>query len=320
LRYLFLNQPFFFVTSIFHSYSNFIATQISAMAFTVSYPSLGFQTGAAVRFAARLGDLSTQTSGLAPNYIQANLIVLPSRYASDFRTLCQFVLHTIPTFTLIKDLWLTRRVGARNPVPCALIAESKFAGSYNVIRSHMPSVESESIAASLDIRQDAPKYLIYKDGELVKECSDIKQEWTDDHVAFLIGCSFSFESALTQADLTPRHTLMDRIVPMYRTKVPLCKAGVFDKGTYVVSMRPYKKSEIESVRKTTRAYLMTHGEPIAWGWNAVEDLGITNIDLPEWGAPPLSADGRPLGQLKDDFDNVPVFWGCGTFRIVSCHA
>lgn len=179
----------------------------------------------------------------------------------------------------------------------------------------MATVKNEKVAASIDIRQDAPKYLVYHDGKLVKECHEVKEDWSEDHIAFLIGCSFSFESALTQASLTPRHTTMDRVVPMYRTTVPLCKAGVFDKGTYVVSMRPYKRSQIGSVRDITRPYLMTHGEPIAWGWDAIKELGIVDIDLPEWGSPPLTEDGRPLGELKDDINNEPVFWGCGESEI-----
>jgi uncharacterized protein YcsI (UPF0317 family) len=154
--------------------------------------------------------------------------------------------------------------------------------------------------------------MVYKDGKLVKDnCQDILEEWTDDHVAFLIGCSFSFEFALAEAGLEARHTTMNRSVPVYRTNIPLCKSGVFNSGTYVVSMRPYKKSEIETVRNITRPYLVTHGEPIAWGWEAIKELGIGNIDEPDWGAQPLLNDSRPLGEAFGDDDNVPVFWGCG---------
>jgi uncharacterized protein YcsI (UPF0317 family) len=164
----------------------------------------------------------------------------------------------------------------------------------------------------VDLRRDAPKYMVYKDSKLAKfQCEDIVEEWTDDHVAFFIGCSFSFESALTNAGLAPRHAVMDRLNPMYRTNVPLCPAGVFSGGTYVVSMRPYKKSEIDAVRTITRPYIATHGEPIGWGWDAVKNLGIKDIDAPEWGGAPLTLDGRPLGSVEGDEENIPVFWGCG---------
>jgi uncharacterized protein YcsI (UPF0317 family) len=86
---------------------------------------------------------------------------------------------------------------------------------------------------------------------------------------------------------------------------------VFSGSTYVVSMRPYKKNEIEAVRSITRPYIATHGEPIAWGWDAVEKLGIGDIDVPEWGEAPLTSDGRPLGDVEGDEENIPVFWGCG---------
>ena len=32
----------------------------------------------------------------------------------------------------------------------------------------------------------------------------------------------------------------------------------------VVSMRPYKKADVERVRDITRPYVKTHGEPVAW--------------------------------------------------------
>lgn len=97
---------------------------------------------------------------------------------------------------------------------------------------------------------------------------------------------------------------------MYRTTMPLCPAGVFTDGTYVVSMRPYCVDEVHAVRDVTRPYVMTHGEPIAWGWDAVEQLGICDIDRPEWGDAPLTDDGLPLG-VGAEKDIVPVFWGCG---------
>ncbi|KAK2747078.1 hypothetical protein FQN55_005348 [Onygenales sp. PD_40] len=240
-----------------------------------------------VRLSARKNAI-TFTSGLAPTYLQANLICLPSRYAQDFRLLCQ-----------------------RNPVPCPLLAESKSVGKYTELKSWMANIADSAIAANLDIRTDIPKYMVYKDGKLEKfQCQDLCEEWTEDHVAFLIGCSFSFESALAAAGLPPRQTVMQRNVPMYRTNIPLCAAGVFTGGTYVVSMRPYALDRIEEVRNITRPYVATHGEPIAWGWDAVRQLGIADIDKPEWGDAPLAVDGQRFG-LGTEKDVVPVFWGCG---------
>ncbi|KAI1506608.1 hypothetical protein F5X99DRAFT_423241 [Biscogniauxia marginata] len=219
----------------------------------------------------------------------ANLLVLPSRYAADFRLLC-----------------------ARNPVPCPLIGESAKAGVYDSVMSNIMGLPGSNILEDVDIRRDAPRYNVYHDAKLVKQgCLDITEEWTDDHVAFLIGCSFSFETALTEAGLTPRHLVLGRNVPMYRTNIKLCPAGVFTGSTYVVSMRSYKASDIERVRDITRGYNATHGEPVAWGWSALQDLGIVDIDVPHWGDSPLTGDRRPLSEAMGSENEVPVFWGCG---------
>lgn len=149
-----------------------------------------------------------------------------------------------------------------------------------------------------------------RDGQLAKsKCDDIVEEWTQDHVAFLIGCSYSFETALADAGLPPRHMGLGRVVPMYRTNIRLCPAGAFTDGAYVVSMRPYRKADIEKVRDVTRPYVTTHGEPVAWGWDAVQALGIDNVNKVDWGEPPVTEDGEPL--RHGDEDNVPVFFGCG---------
>ncbi|KAB5518175.1 hypothetical protein GE09DRAFT_515045 [Coniochaeta sp. 2T2.1] len=255
-------------------------------------PSPPFATGLSVRLASRTGNLQTVTSGQAPTHLQANLIVLPSRYASDFRLLC-----------------------SRNPVPCPLLAESSSSGSFSSLKSHLTSRFGVpvDVASDIDLRRDAPGYRVYRDGKLLSETEqrNIVAEWTEDHVGFLIGCSYSFESALSRAGLPPRHVVMNRNVAMYRTTVPLCPAGVFTGGTYVVSMRPYRPSEIERVRDVTRPFVQTHGEPIAWGWEGAKRLGIRDITKPEWGDVVLGEDGKTVFSEEEDGEYVPVFWGCG---------
>ncbi|KKP00448.1 DUF1445 domain-containing protein [Trichoderma harzianum] len=138
-------------------------------------------TGQQARFVSRNNKShKAGTSGLAPGYLQANLIILPSRYANDFRNLC-----------------------ARNPVPCPLIAESATKGCDNAVISHIDKVRGDEILGEgCDIRRDAPHYMVYKDSKLEKShCNDVVAEWTDDHVAFLIGCSYSFETALAADDV-----------------------------------------------------------------------------------------------------------------------
>lgn len=114
--------------------------------------------------------------------MQANLIVLPAKYAADFRALC-----------------------ARNPVPCPLLGETVAPGD--------PSLPAR-LAKDCDVRTDAPAYNVFVGGKLVATKSNILDEWQDDSIAFLIGCSFSFEAALAAGGLTPRQIEISRNVPM----------------------------------------------------------------------------------------------------------
>lgn len=240
----------------------------------------GLHTGIDARQAARQCEYTAPTSGIAPGYLQANMIVLPSRYAADFRTLC-----------------------ARNPVPCPLIAESTSTGAFASIKSCIHGLADKGmISQDCDLRTDIPRYMVYRDSQLaMSHVTDIADHWTEDHVAFLIGCSYSFETELSRAGLPPPHILQGRNVAMYRTAVPLCPAGVFVGGTYVVSMRMYKSRDVDKVRAVTARFGATHGEPLDWGWEAVRRLGIQDLKMPEWGD----------GPVLDDSDEVPVFWGCG---------
>lgn len=201
-------------------------------------------------------------------------------------------------------------------MPCPLIAESSSVGVFDRITGAAGTGLS---LQGCDLRTDIPAYMVYNDSKLVKShCRDIKEEWTEDHVGFLIGCSYSFETELAEAQLPPRHVVLDRNVPMYRTTLPLCPSGVFTRSSYVVSMRPYKRRDVDKVRAITRRFGATHGEPIAWGWEAVESLGIRDVDVPEWGDAPLTVDGKPFGARRGmgegkegEDEEVPVFWGCG---------
>lgn len=210
----------------------------------------------------------TNTAGVAPGYVQANLLALPAAYADDFHDLC-----------------------LRNPVACPLLGVAA--------KGNPRTIEPAKCIQSrdFDIRTDIPRYRVYQHGKHTESRSDILDVWTTDHVGFLIGCSFSFEDALSSAGLPPRHHLTGSIVPMYRTDIPLSPAGIFVGCKCVVSMRPYRPEHIERVRDVTRPYLATHGEPIAWGWDGARKLGIADIENPDFGDPPTFQDRE-----------VPVFW------------
>lgn len=176
-----------------NGYLQFPSVQFLPTAFEMDKSSL--VTGHDVRRAARNKTWTGPTAGLAPGHLQANLIVLPSRYATDFRNLC-----------------------ARNPVPCPLIAESTSVGRWDSVKSCVPSADV-LVKSELDLRQDVGRYMVYRDSELMEfGVEDLVEDWTEDHVAFLIGCSFSFETALTAAGLAPPHVLFQTNVPMYRTQ------------------------------------------------------------------------------------------------------
>lgn len=214
----------------------------------------------------------TNTAGVAPGYLQANLIVVPAKYAADFHDLC-----------------------LRNPVSCPLLGKSSAPGDPHTVQ---PEGCIKSI--DFDIRTDFPKYRIYEKGQYLESRRDLRELWSPDHVGFLIGCSFSFEDALTAANLQPRHQRTNTIVAMYRSNIPLLPAGVFTGGHCIVSMRPYLPEQIAQVRDVTRPFLSTHGEPVAWGWDGAKQLGITDIDRPDFGEPQVFEKGE-----------VPVFWACG---------
>ncbi|QGA21562.1 hypothetical protein EYB26_009273 [Talaromyces marneffei] len=242
-------------------------------------------------------NLVTTTSGLAGDYVQANLIVLHSDYADDFRMLC-----------------------ARNPVPCPILGSTPVGDPRRIIPTS-PDVsvieKTETEDTDFDIRTDIPYYHVFRtiedgDGDekkkkkkkkkkvVIETKSDLLSDWTDQHIAFLIGCSFSFEQALAQAGLRICHQEDSRTVAMYQTSIPLLPAGIFHGSSYVVSMRLYKPGEIEEVRNVTRPYLASHGEPVAWGWDGAKLIGVNDLDKVDYGDAQVVREGE-----------VPVFWGCG---------
>lgn len=254
----------------------------------IPLPHFANASGLDIRLASRAGTLSTPTTGLATGYLQANLIVLPTIYAADFRAFCK-----------------------RNPVPCPLLAESAAPGDFRTLISHVPGFSGSQIAGDIDLRRDAPRFTVYRDGvedASAKGSGNVEKCWTSDHVAFLIGCSFSFEGALIRAGLPVSHITHGRNVAMYRTKLRLCDAGRFEDRYMVVSMRPYSAKDIEAIKAVTAPYELTHGQPIAYGWEGAEKLGIVDITKPEYGDSPVDADGQAFSENSKE---IPVFWGCG---------
>ncbi|KAG7887392.1 hypothetical protein KL936_004552 [Ogataea polymorpha] len=214
---------------------------------------------------------TTHTSGYCPGFAQANLLVLPKTASDDFVDLCK-----------------------RNPVACPLIGVTDPGDPFQIDDKRV------IFDPGFDVRTDFPKYTVYEDGKLIATKTNIKDEWTDEHVAFLIGCSFSFESALQEAGLSPAHFKESKNVSMYLTTKMMDASGIFVRCPYVVSMRPYKPEMLQRVREITREFRKTHGEPIDWGYDALDRLGIKDINKPDFGDACEIADNE-----------IPVFWACG---------
>jgi uncharacterized protein YcsI (UPF0317 family) len=142
-----------------------------------------------------------------------------------------------------------------------------------------------------------PRYRVYADGELTGEVTDASDVWREDLVAFLIGCSFTFERALLGAGLPVRHIEQGVNVPMYRTAVACTPAGRF-RGPLVVSMRPMTPAQAIRATQVTTRYAAVHGAPLHVGDPLA--LGIADLGNPDYGDPVEVRRGE-----------VPVFWGCG---------
>ena len=85
----------------------------------------------------------------------------------------------------------------------------------------------------------------------------------------------------------------------------------------IVSMRPYRPKDVDRVRAITRPFGMTHGEPVAWGWDAVKRLGIDVTRPPDFGdAVPIADDEVPGASARfRTTEQGPkyraVCWACG---------
>jgi uncharacterized protein YcsI (UPF0317 family) len=216
--------------------------------------TLHFESAVDLRRACRDGSFKRDTAGQAPGRIQANLMILPKAHAFDFLLFCQ-----------------------RNPKPCPLV-EVLSAGSVE-----------PACAVGANIASDVPGYRVYRDGQLAEERDDVRDLWNEEMVSFLIGCSFSFESAVQAAGVRMRHIDQGRNVAMYRTNVPCVPAGIFE-GEMVVSMRPIKSRDVARVVEIAARLPIAHGAPVHIGNPEALEYGDA-VDI--------------MG------DEVPVFWACG---------
>ncbi len=174
----------------------------------------------------------------------------------------------------------------RNPKPCPILDVTEVGDP-----------EPKLIAPGADIRTDLPRYRVFRQGQLVEETTDIIPFWRDDLVAFLIGCSFSFENAMLNAGLSVRHIEEGKNVPMYKTTIECIPSRTFS-SPLVVSMRPLPAHHVVRSVEVTSRYYKAHGSPVHIGNPGV--IGIEDLGSPDYGN---------AVTLRND--EVPVFWACG---------
>ena len=216
-----------------------------------------------IREIIRRGEWDAPTPGLAPGHVQANLVILPREWAYDFLVFAM-----------------------RNPKPCPVL---------DVTEPGDP--EPRKMAPGGDLRTDLPRYRVWEQGQCVAEPREIGEYWRDDLVGFLLGCSFSFEGALTEARVPVRHIECGCNVPMYITNVPCAPAGRLS-GPMVVSMRPIPASLVPRAVLATGRFPAVHGAPVHVGDPGA--IGIGDVQRPDFGDPVPIREGE-----------VPVFWACG---------
>ncbi len=222
------------------------------------------ESGAAeARRGIRDGRVTGTTAGMAPGYVQGNVVILPKAYAEEFAEFCKL-----------------------NPKPCPVLGVSAVGDPM------MPSLGKD-----FDIRHEAPRYRVWRDGVVVDEPTNVADVWRDDLVSFVLGCSYSFEEALIEDGLRIKHIDENLRVPMYRTSIDTAPAGRFF-GKLVVSMRPFRPADAIRAALITARYPTVHGAPVHLG--LPEQIGIMDVSKPDFG------DTVPVGA-----DELPVFWACG---------
>lgn len=227
----------------------------------ISVPDPAVASPADARQAFREG-LRNPTAGWSLGFVQANLIAVPVDWAYDVLLFCE-----------------------RNPKPCPVLDVTD------------PGATTTVLAADADLRTDLPGYRVWRHGELVDEPADVTALWSAELVTFLLGCSFTFETALSAAWLPLRHVEQGTNVPMYVTNRQCRPAGRLH-GPLVVSMRPMPGELVDTAIRLTGRMPAVHGAPVHVGDPAA--LGIDDVGSPQFGDP-----------VQAETGDVPMFWACG---------
>jgi len=216
-----------------------------------------------VRRAIRAGTFKGFTNAVAPGYVQGNLVIVPAKYASAFEDYCH-----------------------NNSRPCPLLGISEPGN---------PRIPA--LAEDLDLRTDVGEYRIFRDGRATGTATDIGALWQEDFVAFVLGCSFSFEQELMNAGVPLRHITEGSVSPMYVTNMDTARSGEFG-GKLLVSMRALRPADAIRAIEITSRFPKFHGAPV-------------HIGKPDMIGVELARPYGGHGLTRVHEDELPVFWACG---------
>ena len=200
----------------------------------------------ALRQSIRRGQHTGLTTGLAPGFVQANLVVLPKLHADDFLRFCEL-----------------------NTAACPVLGVSDVGSPF-----------MSALGTNIDVRSDLPGYLVHRNGQSREAVTDITPLWRGDLVAVTIGCWFSMEEALLLAGVRLRHVELGIQGPLFKTSIQTRRAGIFG-GPLVVSMRPFASESVDTVCRVTSRFGRVHGGPVHRGDSAA--LGIADVSKPDFG-------------------------------------
>lgn len=208
------------------------------------------------------GDFSQVPSG----FTMGTVIILPESLAADFIQFC--------------------------------VRNQKAAGLLQVSEVGDPC--PGPMTPDVDIRTDLHSYRVFRHGELVETVSDISHLWREDFVTFTLGCSLTFEHAMTQAGVERGDGRV------YQTTIPATPVGAF-RTNLSVTMRAMTTPNVIRAIQVTSRFPATHGGPIHFG--TPEAIGIEDMGAPVFGGAPT------LGP-----DEIPVFWACSATAVDAAQA
>lgn len=210
----------------------------------------------------RRGEFTGPDTNACQGYAQTNMAIVPKDYAFEFLLFCQ-----------------------RNPLPCPALDVTEPGDPHPKL-----------MAPEADLRTDLPRYRVFQDGKIIDEPTDITKYWRDDLVAFLLGCSASFDWSLKAANVQ-----YSGLIGAYTSNIQCVPAGRLH-GPMVVSCRLVKNGHdaIRAIQISSRL-LAVHGPPIHIGDSRL--IGIKSIYDADQFSCGYTAPQQP--------DEVAMWWGCG---------